>query len=467
MNKHNSVIVSLVLASLTMLFASPAADAQGVNASFDFATFRYDSSNTYMELHYSFNMRTLRLVKVDSAFADTVVFHLSMRQSAGDSAGQYQAWAVPVEVRDTTPAELNRSLVGQVGLAVKTGNYSMFVATVDRNDTSKIDSIAETVEVPRYSFRTLQTSDVELCAQITQADSGQRGLFYKNTYNVVPNPKGVYGAGLPIIYYYLEAYNIPDATGDSLFTAEYQIRDSFGQVRKSRQITKRKFGDTSVEVGTVNGSDLRTGTYTFIYTIVDSVANTYATSSRRFFIYNPGLGAPESAGGSLAGMSVLSSVFATMDDEQITREFNQARYIATSTEMDQFDELQSLPAKRQFLYDFWKKRSPNPVLNTNPFRAEYLQRVAYADDHFRIGSTPGWRTDRGRVYLVYGNPDQIDRHPNEENSKPYEIWYYNAIQGGVSFDFVDKTGFGDYALVNSTARNEIHNDNWQQYLGAN
>lgn len=67
---------------------------------------------------------------------------------------------------------------------------------------------------------------------------------------------------------------------------------------------------------------------------------------------------------------------------------------------------------------------------------------------------------------MYGNPDEIDRHPNETDSKPYEVWSYNSLEGGVTFDFIDRTGFGDYQLVNSTERNEIHDDNWQQYLNA-
>jgi len=65
---------------------------------------------------------------------------------------------------------------------------------------------------------------------------------------------------------------------------------------------------------------------------------------------------------------------------------------------------------------------------------------------------------------VYGNPDEIDRHPNETDMKPYEVWSYHSLEGGVEFDFIDKTGFDDYQLVNSTERNEIHDDNWQQYL---
>jgi hypothetical protein len=74
----------------------------------------------------------------------------------------------------------------------------------------------------------------------------------------------------------------------------------------------------------------------------------------------------------------------------------------------------------------------------------------------------GYRTDRGRVYIVYGPPDDIERHPNESDTKPYEIWTYNSIQGGVEFDFLQKVQGSDYELVNSTVRSELHDDTWMQ-----
>ncbi len=465
MNKKRSIAGLLAVAAVMIVSAVSGAYAQSFRVDFDFSTFRYDTSNSLLEFYYSFDIRSMKLVEKDSTFSDTLLFHVTMQKVHHDSTRYYESWGVPVTTRDTAGADMKSSLVGQIGIAIPPGNYLMFIKAIDCNDTSRTDSVEGPVMVPEYSFDKFQTSDIELCSEITEAGSGPHGIFYKNTYNVIPNPKATYGAGLPIIYYYVEVYNIPDSTDDSLFTVEYQVRDAFGQVRKSREVTKTKFGTTSVEVGTVNGSNLKTGTYTFVFTAIDSAANLYSTSSRRFFVYNPGLGAPESTSTDLAGASILSSVFGTMSSEQLDREFAEARYISSSGERAQYKEVHTLSGKRQFLYDFWKRLNPNPALKTNSYRTEYLQRVAYANEHFTVGSKEGWQSDRGRVYIVYGKPDQIDRHPNEGNSKPYEIWYYNSVQGGVSFDFIDRTGFGDYQLVNSTARNEIHDDNWQQYLG--
>ena len=76
----------------------------------------------------------------------------------------------------------------------------------------------------------------------------------------------------------------------------------------------------------------------------------------------------------------------------------------------------------------------------------------------------GWQTDRGRVYMIYGEPSEIERFPNETNTKPYEIWHYNEIEGGVVFIFGDITGFNDYQLLHSTKRGEIRDDYWMRRI---
>jgi hypothetical protein len=97
---------------------------------------------------------------------------------------------------------------------------------------------------------------------------------------------------------------------------------------------------------------------------------------------------------------------------------------------------------------------------------EYLKRVEYSNQHFKALGKKGWRTDRGRVFLKYGEPSEIERFPNQIDTKPYEIWYYNEIEGGVIFIFADLTNFSDYQLIHSTSRGELRDDNWQRRISS-
>ena len=117
--------------------------------------------------------------------------------------------------------------------------------------------------------------------------------------------------------------------------------------------------------------------------------------------------------------------------------------------------MKGVDPKRTFLTDFWRRRQPGE-------REEYMSRVAYANANYTVMMREGYRSDRGRVTITYGRPDDIERHPNETDMRPYEIWSFHNIQGGVIFVFVQRNQAGDYELVHSTHRNELHDENWDR-----
>jgi len=94
-----------------------------------------------------------------------------------------------------------------------------------------------------------------------------------------------------------------------------------------------------------------------------------------------------------------------------------------------------------------------------------LKRIDYTNEHYSTSkvtknSRLGWKTDKGRVYIIYGEPDEIKRRPDSQYFGPYEIWEYNQIQGGVSFYFVDEFRTNQWRLVHSTARSESQDPQW-------
>ena len=158
----------------------------------------------------------------------------------------------------------------------------------------------------------------------------------------------------------------------------------------------------------------------------------------------------------------MLSEYANYSKEQLDEEFSYVTYIASQPEKDQYEKMDDLDGKRKLLFDFWKIRDPNPMTPQNEFKAEYFERIKYANSNFKFDFTKGWKTDRGRIYVTYGNPDDIERFPFEADKRAYEIWRYYSIEGGVIFIFVDMgNATGDYGLVHSTARNELRDDNWE------
>ncbi len=132
-------------------------------------------------------------------------------------------------------------------------------------------------------------------------------------------------------------------------------------------------------------------------------------------------------------------------------ELNQAlgplAYIATSSELDSLKEGSFEERQKNFL-DFWLSRTDWNKEAAEAMRDEFYRRVDFANEHFAGGPQKGWQSDRGRIYIIYGPPDEVDDHSNNFNSPPYQIWYYYSLR--LEFVFLDEFGTGNYQLVQSS-----------------
>lgn len=123
------------------------------------------------------------------------------------------------------------------------------------------------------------------------------------------------------------------------------------------------------------------------------------------------------------------------------------RWIISDEERLDFKRLTSDTQRDTFVIAFWERRNPTPNAAHNPFKEEHYRRLAYANSHL-AASAPGWKTDRGRFYIMWGPPDSMDSHP--AFAPPSETWHYGYIEGigrDVVLTFVDKCQCGEYVLT--------------------
>lgn len=137
-------------------------------------------------------------------------------------------------------------------------------------------------------------------------------------------------------------------------------------------------------------------------------------------------------------------------------------YIITDEERGVFENLTTVDEKEQFIEQFWFRRDPDPRTSGNEFKEEHYRRLAYCNESFSSGK-PGWKTDRGRVYIIHGPPDELEFYPTgthhvrsmaqgggSTTTYPFEVWRYRHIEGlgdDITLEFVDKTQTGEYRLA--------------------
>ena len=121
-------------------------------------------------------------------------------------------------------------------------------------------------------------------------------------------------------------------------------------------------------------------------------------------------------------------------------------WIITRTERAEFLSLASDPARNKFVVDFWERHNPSPAAKENAFKQEHYRRLAFANEHF-AAAKPGWTTDRGHIYIVYGPPDSIITHAAISGGHADLVWIYRNQHGRpASIQFVDDCNCGDYRL---------------------
>ena len=160
-----------------------------------------------------------------------------------------------------------------------------------------------------------------------------------------------------------------------------------------------------------------------------------------------------------------SDVFTTATEDLLDSLFAPLVYVGQSEELSVYKGL-SLEGKRRFLRAFWRRRDPTPGTPANEERVGFYARIATANERFREGGAsqiPGWRTDRGRVFIKYGDPDLTLHRPEAGPDRPWEAWKYTTRRQ-LKFVFLDQTRLGNYSLIYTTDRLERNPGDWEHLL---
>ena len=453
-----TLFVACILLSASLL------KAQQLRTSIDWAVFDYDEENVYVEFYYSFMQSDLYFEQADGQLHGITLGQIALLQ--GEEVIVSDAWKSETSVADSAELQQVRDIIDRVGVMAPVGDYTCQFILKDLVHPENVDTLNWALNLPAPVLSRPHFSDIQLASSIRRAGEDEKSSpFYKNSLIVEPNPALLYSYEHPALFFYTEAYNLPTDELAQGYRVKYYVVDADGVIPESvppKAVKKAKALQSSVEFGMLNVGNLKTGAYTFKIEIQDAELNTLADQSKKFYILQKEDLQKQQA--AMQSASYESSVFVTMDSSAIEKEYLMIFYLLSNEEQMIHKEIFELDQRRHFLYNFWKNKYPEINVNENPMRAEYYRRARAADDRYAAFKLQGWLTDRGRVSMVYGDPDDIERHPNEPNSYEYEIWFYNSLQNGVRFIFADFETHGNYRLIHSDLLGEIQDNNYRQVL---
>lgn len=379
----------------------------------DFMSFKGDNDKARLDFFIHVPYNAVQFIKTGQGFEAAYTVTVSVFDEEKKNLITEKIWnekivAISFELT-TSPENFN---LGHRSFELTPGVYSIKTSLLDKD--SKNEYSSENKVIIKQFTPVPAVSDIMLIAKRTMVEGNSK---------IIPNVSRSIVTDRDPLSTFFEIYS--DTV--SKFFAEYEIFDEKeNSVYKSTKEVEVKDGNNQL-FNDIDSLNLDLGKNLLKITLKDSTGKVYDTSVKSF-------------------NSRWVGVPITVTD--LDKAIEQMVYLASPEDLALIDDTESRLERAKKFVAFWRKQDPNPADEYNPVFNEYYNRVAYANENFTSYSLEGWRSDRGMVMIILGAPDNIDRHPFEYYSKPYEIWqYYNLNK---QFIFVDYTGFGDYRLDPST-----------------
>jgi GWxTD domain-containing protein len=284
--------------------------------------------------------------------------------------------------------------------------------------------------------------------------------FQRSGVAAEPNPRHEVIGRDPLLCLYFEVYNTKiSGLGD--FQIGVSVLDNVKEEQFATFIPMSGQSDGLVVREEFPMLGLPTGAYSVRVQLLSRDRQTVLdTREERFFLLNPD--APAASGLMLTEDELFqASEWAVTTGSQLDLELELSDLLASKTELDVRKGCTEERAKQRYLFRFWKIRDPDETTQANERLDVFRVHFKRAQTFYRSPTYPdGWRSDRGVTLLKYGLPTQIERVDHATDAKPHEIWFYQEIQGGVYFYFVDMTLQQNYKLVHSTMIGQINQPNW-------
>ncbi len=442
MRKALSAFLLIALLSAGNVIASP--------LNLDACRFKGEDDNVFLELYMEIPRCLIVHLADSSGWRGAVSFTTDIT-SEGILLAR-DSWRINDLIKESGDIDTLQKIVDVRIYKLNPGYYKLDVTAVDSISQKNWKESLQ-VEISDFPEDRLTVSDIELAGYLLPA--GIMEKYDRGEFTLVPTPNLVFGRHRPYFFYYMEIY--PPGSGEKEYDLTIQraimteINDFRYTVETLEEVVHSNRSEAFADVDSVSLEGLPTGSYTLVLRVVSSKKDT-TISAKHFWVMRPDIGSRT--------LIPVESTF-TYDSLSIEREFQEIDILLSNSEVKR-SRMMTTADKARFLSVFWRRYDDDKSTPEVPFRDEFRQRVAEADrmwDNFR---SAGHKTDRGRVYVLHGEPDNREIHTLEVSTKPYEIWTYDRVEGGVQFAFVDRIGHGEFSLVHSTKRGEINQPNWYE-----
>lgn len=372
--------------------------------------FAPDTHNTRLDIYIQIPFSKIKFIKAGDQFRADYNVSVSVYDENRLKLITEKSWSEKVQLADfsLTNSKVNYNL-SLKSFLLKPAKYVVRINIEDMESRKIFNSEGEILV--RTFDQNVAVSDLIMVSGESQKNGNLK--LIPNVSRNVANIK----TGIPVYYEIFSA-------SDRKIKIDYKVLDNKGNELYNDQKEEEIKAGNNQMLYTYDFKDIGLGDYVMTVGVFSEDGSQRIITTKQF--YSKWTGVPN-----------------TIKD--LEKAVDQMVYLATPSEIDYIHEGKDYQEKLERFVEFWRKKDPTPQSAENELFAEYYRRIDYANRNFKQ-MLEGWRSDMGMVYITLGAPNNVERHPFEYNSKPYEVWEYYDINR--RFTFVDITGFGDYRLIN-------------------
>lgn len=403
----------------------------------DFTSFKGKANESYVEFNVMIYADQLTINKQEDSSYSELNISFILKDSEGSQIIS-RGWSTQVSL-DTESDIRTQVVYDEWGELLKPANYMVHLQIED-DLSAKTGIIEDELTIPLFNIDQLEISAIKFLNGIKKNEN-------ENVNIQILNPARRYGLLNQQLSFYLEIYCDENLLNKKIIPTYniWKINQNFTKNISDNPITLK-----SVSLGITRAldiSNLETGIYELTVELrsVDSAA-VLCKQARSFEI-------------------IQADYFANLprvDEKKLNTLSDLLSYLATPKELNIFNDLDQ-SSRTAYLVEFYRELDPTPENIENEYLIDLLTRYAYANENYNWSKTEGWATDRGRILIQNGFPDEVERFEFEENSNPYEIWYYRQNRQ-LLFVFGDLYMNGNYVLLHSNKESEVYNPSWKLQL---
>ncbi|MBL6657175.1 MAG: GWxTD domain-containing protein [Flavobacteriales bacterium] len=426
-----------------MFFLSHLSHAQSVNAQFDVGKFQSENK-TYIETYLSIDGNSVNYVlNGNRKFQSSLVVTIEIISNDNKTVFDKYNLNSP-EIDDTS--NIDFVFIDQQRYFLNDGNYQLKLNIKDNNDSDNEISHQQDLTVKTTNgFSNIQLID-------SYSDTKEVNILSKSGYDLVPFISNFYNSNNKKITFYYEYYN---DSKEAVLLQTKVISQSTNKIVNNLALNKKSNKKTTPILASFSLNDIPTGTYYLEVTAIDKNNNTLHSKNQVFYKVNKDI---------IDTVTAVEGTFVSrITNKDSLKLFINYLYPIQTTKESIFADNQlnydDLKMLQNYFYNFWKER--------NPFDSEsswltYRNKVKAVNNKFGNGLQKGYLSDRGRIYLSYGQPNSISEEVLPNQFQPFEVWHYYNIgnERNIKFIFSNKNMPNEYRLVYSNKSGEVSDTDW-------